>query len=331
MRPLSTPRDLAGAVVLLLACGCAPNSSPQVQPQPAGTVAREGAGTSAAAKDAAARNVLEDARAVPGSADSPAASAKPAPSPAPTAAKRLPIAVPPARTILKQGPDGEIQCFDFYPTLADMVRNNPAGPVLVALHGRGSSRGAFREIAPDLQKHGIAVAAVDLRSGRAFGSTENISAMHYRRLHEKDATVPEDAADIPFALDRLREYAPHSKLALMAEGPAACQALAFAAGSPERVEALFLFSPESVEGLDVAVGNAKIRVPVYATCGHGAEEETRLRAAVRGIEAQLLTVFVPPQDVQAEPGVATLLVEREKDREKQRAVLMERMIALCPK
>ncbi len=303
-----TVRGSIPALALLLLGACSHESAAPAAP----AAVRSGGTSTAASTPSATPPVVADAT----------------PAPAPP---RLPIAVPPARTILKQGPDEEIQCFDFYSTLADMVRNAPSGPVLVALHGRGSSRGAFHDLAPDLQKRGIAVLAVDLRSGKSFGSTENISALHYRRRHEKDASVTEDAADIPFALDRVREYAPHARLALLAEGPAASQALAFAAASPERVEALFLFSPEGVEGLDTAASNAQVRVPVYATCGHGAEEEARLHAAVRGVDEKWLTVFVPPADVQAAPGIATLLVERDADRERQRAVLLERMLALCPK
>ncbi len=275
----------------------------------------------------------------PGGTDAaPTAPPNPAPPPSASTAAvapsqatlppQLPVNVPRERTILKMGPDGETQCFDFHSTLSDMLRVKPAGPVLVALHGRGSSRAAFARLAPDLQRRGIGVVAVDLRSGREHAGVENLSAMHYRRVHGRDAEVSEDAADIPFALARLREYAPHSRLALLGEGPAATQALRYVAESPGAVEALFLFSPEPVEGCDPARDNPRIQVQVYATCGHGAEERQRLLDAVRGIDPRWLTMFVPPDDVAAAPGAATLHVEPESDRDRQRGPLYERMLAL---
>jgi len=199
---------------------------------------------------------------------------------------------------------------------AEKVRS-PWG-IVIALHQDRASRGEYRPIAPELNKLGLDVLAVDLRAGARRFMADNGTA---RSFADQTATTakPKDAYDdVVFAVKWARELKPDGHLILFGSASSAALALIYTSREEESVDAVFTFSPgEYLHGWSVQEEAGKIRVPVYVTCGRGSREISFATRAVALIDKKNLTTFYPPRDVFCLHGVQTLVVRDEPSRVKQ--------------
>ena len=218
---------------------------------------------------------------------------------------------------------------DFYPAAVEKEgAEKPAATPIIAVcfHMAGSSRGEYRAIAPELVKLGCSVLAVDLRSGEGHFLVENQTAASAREKTGKDASYADAYPDIGQAILWARELAPKSKVVVIGSSYSASLVLVQAAREPRSVDMVLSFSPgEYIEGWSIAGEAKKITVPVYITCGKGEREKNQAQPIAEAIDAKLVTLFLPGDDVAAAHGSRTLLVESEKDRalqwEKVKAML----------
>jgi pimeloyl-ACP methyl ester carboxylesterase len=247
-------------------------------------------------------------------------------SDAPAAAAPAPV----FETVTRKMRDGVVMTADHYAvqaydaaTAAGTGETGGAeGPrrpwgIVVALHQQQGSRGEFRGVAPELNRLGLEVLAVDLRCGKRF-VVENETAKAYQTATHREATPADAYDDIDVAVRWARELVPGGRVVLFGSASSASLALVYAAREKDAVDAVFAFSPgEYVHGWDVYEEVAGIQVPVYVTCGPGSKEAGWARGTVSGIDKKLVTAFYPPRGMEALHGVSTLLAGDAENRERQ--------------
>ncbi|MCC7012821.1 MAG: alpha/beta hydrolase [Planctomycetes bacterium] len=186
------------------------------------------------------------------------------------------------------------------------------GPMIVALHMEGSSRGEYAKSAAEFVLFGCTVLAVDLRAGKEHAGVVNKTAAAYSAKNGKPATLAESYDDIAEAVKWARELRPEAKLLLLGSSSSATLALAYAARVPAGVDAVIAISPsESIEGWSVAAEVRNIKVPTLVMCGSEPEERPKATRFFNGIDKKLRASFFPPPELALPHGAPLLWSDDE--------------------
>lgn len=196
-----------------------------------------------------------------------------------------------------------------------LPRASTGGPTVVCLHQEDSSRGEFTVSAQEFARHGCAVLAVDLRSGKESGGVPNATAAAFEKSAGKPATLQEAFDDVAEAVKWARELRPEAKVVLLGSGYSATLALAYAARNPDGADALIVFSPsECIEGWTVAAEMRAIKVPVHVSCGSGLEEKSKATRFFNGLDKKLRSSYFPAEELALPRGAASLAHPDESTR-----------------
>lgn len=215
------------------------------------------------------------------------------------------------KTLTREMKDGVVMTADSY-------AGKSAGPIVVCFHMAHSSRGEYRDIAPELVKLGCSVLAVDQRCGGAQFGVENETARSCHKKTGKQADFADAYGDIAFALAWARELAPAAKVVMIGSSYSASLVLVQAGREPKSADLVLSFSPgEYIAGWSIATEAKKIAVPTYITCGMGKREQGEAKPIADAVDARWLTVMLPPNEVSAAHGSRTLMVDSTEDRQTQ--------------
>jgi pimeloyl-ACP methyl ester carboxylesterase len=235
-----------------------------------------------------------------------------APAPQETPPQEGSAETPPAsglapETLTRTLPDGLEMTADYY-----AQRGRLPGPIVVACHMAGSSRGEFVEIAPEFSRYGCSLLAVDLRAGKEHGGVANQTAAAFEKKHGRAATYEEAYPDVVEAVKWARELRPEAKLILLGSSYSAALAIAFAGREPKAVDAVLAFSPgEYIEGWTVALDARKVAVPVHVSCGNGPEEKGKAMRLYNALDKKLRSSYFPADSIVARHG-APLLIQPDE-------------------
>jgi dienelactone hydrolase len=208
----------------------------------------------------------------------------------------------PYETIERSLPEGIALTADHY-----VARTTTPGPIVVAFHMEGSSRGEYRKIAETFLKYNVSVLAVDLRAGKESNGVANATAAAFEKKHGKPAALADAYADVVEAVKWARELHPDGKVVLLGSSYSASLALVYAAREPAGADAVLAFSPgELIEGWTVAAEARNVKVPVYVSCGNGLEEKSKTTRIVNALDKKLRSSFYPPDGLVAPRGAASL-------------------------
>ena len=123
-----------------------------------------------------------------------------------------------------------------------IVHKDKKTPLIVLCHQAGWSRGAYREIAPRLNKLGFNCIAVDQRSGKGVNGVKNETAA--RAVAAKKGMNYADAEiDVIAALKYARKNHAKGKLLAWGSSYSAGLVLQIAGAHPELVDGVLSFSP----------------------------------------------------------------------------------------
>ncbi|NJM15795.1 MAG: alpha/beta hydrolase, partial [Bacteroidales bacterium] len=86
---------------------------------------------------------------------------------------------------------------DSHAVYASLYRNKPTDPVIVLLHGIGSSREEFNQLAPSLNNLGYNVLSTDLRNGDKYRYQQNETSAQFKA---NGANMLSPKADIEAAI-----------------------------------------------------------------------------------------------------------------------------------
>jgi dienelactone hydrolase len=239
---------------------------------------------------------------------------KPQAPPAKPPEKAAPTASQPsgAKTLTRKLADGVEMTADFYE-----LGGGAKGPIVVCCHKAKASRGEYRDIAPELVRHGANVLAVDLRAGGELNGVANATAASAALL-KKPQTYADAYPDLVEAVKWARELRPESKVALVGSSYSASLALVYAGREPKGVDAVIAFSPgEYIKGWSVAADAKNIKVPVYITCASGPQESSLCKPIADAIDSKLRVMYSPGDDEPSTHGALTLVTKDPKAREKQ--------------
>lgn len=235
-------------------------------------------------------------------AQEPKPPAKPPERPPDPPAAEQPM-LPVITTIKHPSPDG----FEMTADLYSLPAGN-AGPIIVCCHMAGSSRGEFKDIAPEFTRYGLYVLAVDLRCGGEQNGVTNETAAAAEKKLGKKPTFAEAYTDVVEAVKWARELRPNVKVLLLGSSYSASLALVYAGREPTSLDAVLAFSPgEYIEGWSVANEARKIKCTTYLTCGSAPEDKTKAKPISYTIDKKVLRVFFPPETMPAKHGALSLV------------------------
>jgi pimeloyl-ACP methyl ester carboxylesterase len=229
---------------------------------------------------------------------------EPAPQGPPAAAPATALA---PETLTRTLPDGLEMTADYYSQPGKLP-----GPIVVACHMAGSSRGEFAKIAPEFLRYGCSLLAVDLRAGKERNGVVNQTSAAFEKKHGRPATYAEAYPDVVEAVKWARETRPEAKLILLGSSYSAALAVAYAGREPTAVDAVLAFSPgEYIEGWTVALDARKVTVPVHVSCGNGPEEKGRTMRIYNALDKKLRSSYFPADSIVAPHGAEILAQEDE--------------------
>ena len=216
------------------------------------------------------------------------------------------------RTLQKKGPDGLTLTADHY--LAPRKVKEPA-PIVICLHMARSSRGEYAEIAPEFQRRGFSVLAVDLRSGAKRFDVVNETAAAHEELGGYKANYEEAYRDLTTAVNWAKELSPQSKLYMMGSSYSSSLALRYAAQNEGVLEAVLAFSPGNYhDSWRIHEDVAKTKTRTFITWGSSSRERETAQAIVEGVPKSLLTTYQPKEDDKAGHGSTILTGGSEEAR-----------------
>lgn len=188
---------------------------------------------------------------------------------------------------------------------ADLYRVGGAPEtVLVLFHQAGSSRGEYRDIAPQLNAWGYTALAVDQRSGRARNGVRNDTARAAKGAG-KGTEYLDARADLQAAVAYARDSLGATKVVVWGSSYSASLVLALAGRDADWADGVLAFSPgEYFQGkLAVAQAARGLSVPTFVT---SAKSELGSWSGIsQAIDADRLTAFAPKG--QGKHGSSTLL------------------------
>jgi len=195
--------------------------------------------------------------------------------------------------------DGLLITADLY-EVADTSR-----PVMVLFHHSRSSRGEYRQIAPELVKQGFSAFAVDLRWGgtdswngvvnetSARNGTEAIIASDER--DRRWSTILASGTDMAAALRWLRSDGFSGPLVVWGSSFSAMLVFRIAAEEPDLVAAIVAYSPGEYDEKSpgrVQGWASRVTQPVYVACGAEREERELARPIFDAVHQTQKTFYV---------------------------------------
>lgn len=178
---------------------------------------------------------------------------------------------------------------------ADYYASEADGPLIVAAHQAGWSRGEYAETARWLNKQGFAVLAVDARSGGEVNGVINLT--HQGAKKRGLATEYLDAKqDLEAALKFARESYKPTALYLLGSSYSASLALLIAGERKLDIDAVIAFSPGEYFADKQLIQRAAtdIAVPAFITSARGEGDYWQPIAAK--IDAQHRNTFLPSKE-----------------------------------
>ncbi|MCB0278254.1 MAG: alpha/beta hydrolase [Calditrichaeota bacterium] len=171
----------------------------------------------------------------------------------------------------------EYRSIDGLKITADLYEVNKAYPTIIAFHQSGSSRGEYRQIAPELTKEGFNVLAVDLRWGKRdrWNSIENETAVRFGtpailerykegRRDEVWPTVDKAYDDMLASYDWLYVNDYTGKMLIM--GSSFSSILVFKMAAERDISAVLSYSPAEYRPNDTTLVRSWVKdldIPVY--------------------------------------------------------------------
>ena len=192
------------------------------------------------------------------------------------------------RTITFASTDGLTVTADYYP-LKD-------APLIILFHQAGWSRGAYREIAPKLNRLGFACLAVDQRSD---DRVKGIINQTHQRAYTKGLPTgfPEALKDMQAALDYAVKTLKPRKILIWGSSYSAALVFVLAARNPKTVSAILAFSPGEYftpfgkSGHYVKDHAQKIHIPVFITSAK--KEHHKALEIFNVVPAENKRIFAP--------------------------------------
>ena len=220
-------------------------------------------------------------------------------------------------TITHEGSGGVTLTADHYAAAkrGSLFKKNK--PILVCLHMARSSRGEYREIAPQFAELGLEVLAVDMRSGAKRFDVDNETANSAFAKLKKKQEFDDAYVDIEAAVAWAHELAPESPVYLMGSSYTSSLSLKFASENPDKIDAVLAFSPGNYRPnwkIDEAVKS--LEIPAFITWGSGEREKNTAKDIVAAVPEKMLTSYDPDDSDRAEHGSRMLATESKKARKK---------------
>ena len=220
-------------------------------------------------------------------------------------------------TITREGAGGVTLTADRYAAAKRGTLFRKTKPILVCLHMARSSRGEYREIAPQFAELGLEVLAVDMRSGAKRFDVDNETANSAFAKLKKKQDFDDAFSDIATAVEWAHELAPKSPVFLMGSSYTSSLSLKFASENPDKVDAVLAFSPGNYRPnwkIDEAVRS--LEVPAFVTWGSGEREKNTAKDIVAAVPTKVLTSYDPDDSDRAEHGSRMLATESRNARKK---------------
>jgi dienelactone hydrolase len=262
---------------------------------------------------------------------------KPPADPKSTAAESRPD-VPTPETLTRDLADSVVMTADVY----RRPKSAAGDPVLVCMHQAGGSRGEYRPVVARLMELGFDVFAPDLRSGGAGDHRDPTTGKRVgvpngtwasaKKLSGHEASFLEAYPDVDAAVAWARELFPRSKIGLVGSSYSSTLALVFTAEHPERVDAVFAFSPGDYidEWSPVKERIKTLARPAYITCGSARGEVDKARPIADAIvdRKQLLAFWPGEEGAVGAHGSAALSVPDDASRARQWSMFEKALDAL---
>jgi pimeloyl-ACP methyl ester carboxylesterase len=246
--------------------------------------------------------------------------------------------VPTPETLTRKLADSVVMTADVY----RRPKSAEGDPVLVCMHQAGGSRGEYRPVVARLMELGFDVFAPDLRSGGAGERRDPTTGKRVgipngtwasaKKLSGHEASFLEAYPDVDAAVAWARELFPRSKIGLVGSSYSSTLALVFTAEHPERVDAVFAFSPgDYIEEWSPVKERIKtLAKPAYITCGSAKGEADKARPIADAIvdRKQLLTFWPGEEGAVGAHGSAALSVPDDASRARQWTMFEKALDAL---
>ncbi|MBO6518134.1 MAG: alpha/beta hydrolase [Bacteroidia bacterium] len=172
---------------------------------------------------------------------------------------------------------------------ADQYHIDSTKPVVILCHQAGSSRGEYKDIAPQLNSLGFNCIALDQRSGDASQGVNNETALRAQK-EGKGQTFLDAEQDIIAAVDFFSKA--YGKNVILWGSSYSSSLVLKIAGSNTKVERVLSFSPgEYLQGVSVADEAKKVSVPAFLTSSRSEQGQTK--AIFDNVSSTEKTQFVP--------------------------------------
>jgi alpha-beta hydrolase superfamily lysophospholipase len=201
----------------------------------------------------------------------------------------------PANLTLKAADGGKVY--------ARLYKADKARAVILAFHQAGSNKAEYATIAPQLQKDGYTVLAIDQRSGGKLFGKDNETV----KKRGKSGQYLEAMPDLEAAL----EWGGKQGLPVIVWGSSYSSAMVFllCAKHPNSIAAALAFSPGEYLGTETMVQQAaaKVTQPLFVTSGKQENEVAAAKLIFDASPAKNKIHFVPKAGVH---GSSTLILEK---------------------
>jgi dienelactone hydrolase len=178
---------------------------------------------------------------------------------------------------------------------ADVYMAHPnTAPFIILYHQAASSRGEYREIAPELNRLGFNAMAIDQRAGYGMAGVENETV---KRVEIKDDypsyldALPDMEAGVAYA----KKHYASGKIILWGSSYSASLVLKMAGDDPAIADGVLAFSPGEyftwVSSSLITETAKNITVPVFITSGKN--EKDRWNSIYEAISSTKKTYFLP--------------------------------------
>lgn len=181
--------------------------------------------------------------------------------------------------------DGVTVYADFYPAA------DANAPVVLMCHQAQFSKGEYRTIAPEFQKKGYHVLAIDQRSGKAAREVSNQTAAEAEKMGLA-VQYPDALPDILAAAGYIKKTYPDNDWILW--GSSYSASLAFIVATKEQPSAVLSYSPGeyfTYEEKTIAEWASKVTCPVFVTSSQ--QEAEGCKPIFEAIPSENKTQFVP--------------------------------------
>lgn len=173
------------------------------------------------------------------------------------------------KTVTFKAADGVTVTADLYMTA------NPKAPLIVLHHQAGYSRGAYRPIAPELNKLGFNCLALDQRSGNAAQDIKNETKKAAVKMG-KSTKYPDAIPDLEAGLAYAKNVLKANKIIYWGSSYSASLMFYMASKHPNDIQAILAFSPGEyfeIEGKKIASFAAQVKCPAFVTSAKNEQKQ----------------------------------------------------------